>query len=119
MKNTITSLALAASLFAGVALATTPEETTDGTEVPGEDTTEPSGEPTEPPTEATEPTEEPTEEPESEPTEEEFFKEGIHDGYVDCHPYEVVRRDAHAGCQTCGNAAEINKTSCQKICSGL
>ena len=46
---------------------TTPEEPTDGTEVPGEDATEPSGEPSEPPTETTEPSEEPTD-PSEEPT---------------------------------------------------
>ena len=50
---------------------TVPQDPTDGTEVPGEDATEPSGEPAEPPTEATEPSEEPTEpsEPAEDPSE--------------------------------------------------
>ena len=52
---------------------------------------------------------------ESEPTEEEFFKEGIHDGYVDCHPYEVVRCNSHAGGQTCGNTAEINNAAQSEV----
>ena len=50
---------------------TTPEEPTDGTEVPGGDATEPSEEPSEPPTEATEPSEAPTDpsEPAEDPSE--------------------------------------------------
>ena len=52
---------------------------------------------------------------EPEPTEEKFLKERIHDGYVDYHPYEVVRRDTHTGGQTCGNAAKINDAAQSEV----
>ena len=51
---------------------TVPQEPTDGTEVPGEDTTEPSEDPTEP-TEPSEPSEEPTEPVEPQKPDEKFY----------------------------------------------
>ena len=54
-------------------------------------------------------------EPES--SEEEFFQERIHDGYVDCHPDEVIRRDAHFGSQIGSHAAEIDKGTRDKVSS--
>ena len=52
---------------------------------------------------------------ESEPTEEKLFQKRIHNGYVDCYPDEVIRRNPHsfgqAGCDT----AEIDDSTQSKI----
>ena len=52
---------------------------------------------------------------EAESPKEKFFEERIHDGYVDCHPYKVVRCDTHSICQAGSHAAEINNVSQSKI----